>query len=122
LELLLPSLSIGLGLDISILSATTLEVRKSISAFKLLLIFHFAAHIAGLTGKQTNNERIDKITGLDPNRVGFNANQAISRLAAGDARYVEVYHSNIGRIGMREHVVDSDVYISKFGEFLVFWF
>lgn len=48
------------------------------------------AHIAGIAGKNTLNGRIDKITGLDPNRVGFNINQSISRLAAGDARFVEV--------------------------------
>lgn len=37
----------------------------------------------------------------------------MNRLAAGDARFVEVYHSNGGKIGMMEHVVDSDKYISN---------
>lgn len=49
-----------------------------------------SAHIAGIAGKNTLNGRVDKITGLDPNRVGFNINQSVNRLAAGDARFVEV--------------------------------
>lgn len=59
-------------------------------------------------------------------------NQSVNRLAAGDARFVEVkkkttfrvmsmltikvlqvYHSNGGKLGMMPHVVDSDKYISK---------
>jgi hypothetical protein len=87
---------------------------------------------AGIAGKHTTRGRVDKITGLDPNRVGFNINQSIGRLAAGDARFVEVrsskvtnflvvhleiqfqvYHSNGGKIGNMQHVVDSDKYISR---------
>lgn len=52
--------------------------------------FDLGAHIAGIAGKHTKSGRIDKITGLDPNRIGFNINQSIGRLAAGDARFVEV--------------------------------
>lgn len=92
--------------------------------------FDIGAHIAGIAGKHTTNGRIDKITGLDPSRVGFNINQSVNRLAAGDARFVEVfitilffnyyslssskvYHSNGGKLGIMAHVVDSDKYISK---------
>lgn len=58
---------------------------------KQKLVTHkFSAHIAGIAGKNTLNGRVDKITGLDPNRVGFNINQSVNRLAAGDARFVEV--------------------------------
>lgn len=53
--------------------------------------FDIGAHIAGIAGKHTTNGRIDKITGLDPSRVGFNINQSVNRLAAGDARFVEVF-------------------------------
>lgn len=53
--------------------------------------FDIGAHIAGIAGKHTTNGRLDKITGLDPSRVGFNINQSVNRLAAGDARFVEVF-------------------------------
>lgn len=58
----------------------------------MLIVNFFAAHIAGISGKYTKVARVDKITGLDPNRSGFNVNQAVNRLAAGDARFVEVNH------------------------------
>lgn len=74
--------------------------------------FDLGAHIAGIAGKNTLNGRIDKITGLDPSKPGFNINQSIGRLASGDARFVEVYHSNGGKLGIMEHVVDADKYIN----------
>ena len=77
----------------------------------------FPAHIAGLAGKHTTNGRMDKITGLDPSRKGFNINQSMTRLAGGDARFVEVYHTNGGKLGIMEHVVDSDKYFSKSKDF-----
>lgn len=55
-----------------------------------LIGFDLGAHISGVAGKHTTNGRIDKITGLDPSRAGINANQAATRLAGGDARFVEV--------------------------------
>lgn len=55
-----------------------------------LIGFDLGAHICGLAGKHTTNGRVDKITGLDPSRSGINPNQAATRLAAGDARFVEV--------------------------------
>lgn len=87
--------------------------------------------MAGIAAKHTSKGRVDKITGLDPNRNGFNINQSVTRLASGDARFVEVkrskilcswsfsccvlqvYHSNGGKLGIMEHLVDSDKYISK---------
>lgn len=53
--------------------------------------FDLGAHIAGIAGKYVKNGQVDKITGLDPNRSGFNIYQTVNRLAAGDARWVEVF-------------------------------
>jgi pancreatic triacylglycerol lipase len=75
--------------------------------------FDLGAHIAGIAGKYTTKERIDRITGLDPNRSGFNIKTTANRLATGDADYVDVFHSNGGKIGIMEHLVDMDYYISK---------
>lgn len=66
-----------------------------------------------MAGKLTTTDRVDKITGLDPTRKGINVNKSINRLAAGDARYVEVYHTNGGKIGIMAHLVDADYYMSK---------
>ncbi|KAG5672354.1 hypothetical protein PVAND_002487 [Polypedilum vanderplanki] len=74
--------------------------------------FDLGAHIAGFAGKQTKLGRVDKITGLDPVKKGFNINQSATRLSTGDARFVEVYHSNGGKIGIMEHLYDSDKYIN----------
>jgi len=93
--------------------AEFIDWMKLDEGFLHLIGFDLGAHIAGVAGKNTKLGRIDKITGLDPRKPGFNTNQSINRLSTGDARFVEVYHSNGGKLGMMAHNVDSDKYISK---------
>jgi hypothetical protein len=72
--------------------------------------FDLGAHIAGIVGK---NAQVDRITGLDPNRRGFDMSTSINRLNIGDARWTEIYHSNGGKLGMMPHIANADYYISN---------
>lgn len=75
-------------------------VGKYLTFVSLLIInlaFDLGCHIAGNAGKYMREGRIDKITGLDPARRGYNINQSILRLGAGDARFVEVRRFKFGR-------------------------
>jgi hypothetical protein len=44
----------------------------------------------GFAGKNVKTDKIDKITGLDPTKRGFDPKDPSTRLAKGDARHVEV--------------------------------
>ncbi|KAL7017367.1 hypothetical protein ACKWTF_010340 [Chironomus riparius] len=98
------------------------EIGKSIAQFidwlKLdegyihVIGYDMGAHIAGLAGKNVKTDKLDKITGLDPTKRGFDPQDPSTRLAKGDARHVEVYHTNGGKYGMMEHLVDNDKYIN----------
>lgn len=50
-------------------------------------------------GKKVTCGKIPKITGLDAAKPLFDVNQPHKRLDAGDAKYVEVIHTNGGLLG-----------------------
>lgn len=64
-----------------------------------------ARHYFNLTGKQ-----IERITGLDPARPCFVGDAAYPRIGRGDAKYVDIIHSNPGDMGTEEVIGDADFY------------
>uniref|UniRef100_T1IMD4 Lipase domain-containing protein n=1 Tax=Strigamia maritima TaxID=126957 RepID=T1IMD4_STRMM len=61
-----------------------------------LIGFSLGAHVAGFTGKQVAN--ISRISGLDPAAPLFEGYGSQFRLDPGDARFVDVIHSNGDRL------------------------
>ncbi|KAK5644471.1 hypothetical protein RI129_005771, partial [Pyrocoelia pectoralis] len=76
----------------------------------------FGAHIAGMVGnllKVKYNYTLGRITGLDPLGAGYNCVTCKSlRLNKGDAKFVDVIHTNPGRIGELRRVGDIDFYVN----------
>lgn len=77
----------------------------------LVLIGHsLGAHIAGIAGKHMHNVTIPRIVGLDPASPLFSFDNRERRLATGDARYVEIVHSNAGLLGFSAPLGDASFY------------
>jgi len=79
-----------------------------------LIGFNLGAHCAGHAGKYVRRGRINSIVGLDPSADQFSARAPWGRLAVGDARYVEVIHTNgaglITGNGIGFSIGDADFY------------
>lgn len=73
--------------------------------------YDLGAHIAGIAGKRTRQGRIYQIIGLDPTASLFSINTSGNRLGSGDAEYVEVFHTNAGRIGFSSAIGDVDFFV-----------
>lgn len=78
-----------------------------------LVGYDLGAHVAGIAGKNTVRGRISRIIALDPSRQLFNENTVASRISAGDARVVVVFHSNGGQLGIFPRIGDLDYYINN---------
>lgn len=77
----------------------------------VVLIGHsLGAHIVGIAGKKMLNHTLPKIVGLDPASPLFSLNELDRRLAKGDARYVEIIHSNAGILGLAEPLGNASFY------------
>ncbi|KAB0794804.1 hypothetical protein PPYR_11643 [Photinus pyralis] len=76
----------------------------------------FGAHLAGVTGYILQTKygyTLKRITGLDPLGAGYNCVTCPSlRLNQGDAKFVDVIHTNPGRIGVLEPLGDIDFYVN----------
>ncbi|XP_016923285.2 vitellogenin-1 [Drosophila suzukii] len=83
------------------------------------LIGHsLGAHIVGSAGRhlrRLTNQTIPRITGLDPAKPCFNEGEVLSGLMRGDARFVDVIHSNPGVLGKRDPMGDVDFYPGGMG-------
>lgn len=75
--------------------------------------YDLGAHVAGIAGKNTLRGKINRIVGLDPSRPLFNENASAGRLNIGDARLVEVFHSNGDQQGIFQPIADLDYYINN---------
>jgi hypothetical protein len=75
--------------------------------------YDLGAHIAGIAGKYSRNGRISRIIGLDPSLPLFYENISGNRLSIGDARQVEVFHSNGGQLGFFTPIGNIDYYINN---------
>lgn len=67
------------------------------------------AHIAGLAGKRTK-QKVAFIIGLDPASPLFRVKKPQERLAAEDAQYVEVIHTNGKALGFFKNIGKADFY------------
>ncbi|XP_055629276.1 lipase member H-A-like [Toxorhynchites rutilus septentrionalis] len=77
---------------------------------KIGIVGHsLGAHIAGLTGKRTA-QKIGFIIGLDPASPLFRMSKPLDRLAADDAEYVEVIHTNGKALGFFRSIGKADFY------------
>lgn len=79
-----------------------------------LIGFSLGAHVSGFTGKELNGT-ISRITGLDPAGPLFEGYPPIARLDPGDAKFVDVIHSNgdsllRGGLGTYEQLGHVDFY------------
>ncbi|XP_039962015.1 vitellogenin-3-like [Bactrocera tryoni] len=78
------------------------------------LIGHsLGAHIVGATGRYFNEKTgkfVPRITGLDPAKPCFNEGHVLSGLQRGDAKFIDIIHSNPGVLGKRDPMGDVDFY------------
>uniref|UniRef100_A0A0A1WGY6 Vitellogenin-3 n=1 Tax=Zeugodacus cucurbitae TaxID=28588 RepID=A0A0A1WGY6_ZEUCU len=78
------------------------------------LIGHsLGAHIVGAAGRYFNyktGKLVPRITGLDPAKPCFNEGHVLSGLQRGDAKFIDVIHSNPGVLGKRDPMGDVDFY------------
>ncbi|KAH8274207.1 hypothetical protein KR018_007767 [Drosophila ironensis] len=78
------------------------------------LIGHsLGAHIVGAAGRhlqRLTGQVIPRITGLDPAKPCFNEGEVLSGLLRGDAKFIDVIHSNSGVLGKRDPLGDADFY------------
>ncbi|XP_071376674.1 lipoprotein lipase [Centroberyx affinis] len=92
-----------------------LEVELKYDLSKLhLLGYSLGAHVAGVAGKLTNN-KVNRITGLDPAGPHFEYANELRRLSPDDANFVDVLHTNTKgspdfSIGIQRPVGHVDIY------------
>ncbi|XP_054732199.1 vitellogenin-1 [Anastrepha obliqua] len=87
---------------------------KVIPLKNIHLIGHsLGAHIMGTAGRtftKLTGLQIPRITGLDPAKPCFRKNDTLSSLRKGDAKFVDVIHTNIGILAKKEPLGDIDFY------------
>lgn len=77
----------------------------------LVLFGHsLGAHIMGIAGKHVTVGQLPKIIALDPANPLFSMNRPSERVALGDARSVEVIHTNAGNLGFSAPLGDASWY------------
>ncbi|XP_045777078.1 phospholipase A1 VesT1.02-like [Maniola jurtina] len=79
-----------------------------------LIGFSLGAHVAGMTGKLVQsrlNQKIGKITALDPARPCFTQLPQY-RLNKKDANFVQVIHTSAGILGLEHAIGHTDVYVN----------
>ncbi|XP_043258204.1 phospholipase A1 VesT1.02-like [Colletes gigas] len=77
---------------------------------KVTVVGHsLGAHIAGLSSHYAK-KRVDFVVGLDPAYPNFEIAGVGSRIASGDANYVQIIHTNGGLLGFKSAIGDSDFY------------
>ncbi|CAD7079341.1 unnamed protein product [Hermetia illucens] len=90
-----------------------MEENHGLNLNATFLIGHnLGAHIAGIAAKGFKNKDvpINTIFGLDPALPLFSINDPESRLAIGDAKFVETIHTNGGQIGFQAPIGDAAFY------------
>lgn len=90
------------------------KMTDTIDAEQVHLIGHsLGAQISGAAGRhyqEITDQILPRITALDPARPCFNEGEALNGVGRGDARFVDVIHSNNGALGQRNPVGDADFY------------
>lgn len=90
------------------------QLLRVVPIDSLHLIGHgLGAHILGAAArylKELTNQTIPRITGLDPALPCFNMGDCLTGLLRGDAKFVDIIHSNAGVLGARYPSGDADFY------------
>lgn len=68
------------------------------------------AHIAGVSGKNIRRGRANTVIGLDPAGPLFNVNDPTTRVAPGDAEYVECIQTDSRNFGIGAAICDVDFF------------
>lgn len=78
---------------------------------KIHLIGHsLGAHIAGVAGSLVQNDKISRITGLDPAFPRFHLTDSNRRLNKNDAKFVDIIHTSGNSLGIFEAIGHADFY------------
>lgn len=85
------------------------SLRNSTPSRFHLLGHSLGAHVAGFAGKQLNGA-LGQITGLDPAGPSFETAKPQARLWRTDAQFVDVIHTDAGRLGMWQACGSVDIY------------
>uniref|UniRef100_A0A1I8Q7I1 Lipase domain-containing protein n=1 Tax=Stomoxys calcitrans TaxID=35570 RepID=A0A1I8Q7I1_STOCA len=72
----------------------------------------YGGQVCGFTGKNVKTGKIHKIIGLDPAGIVFFYDKPEARLAITDAVYVQVIHTDAGKLGFKEPIGNSDFYVN----------
>ncbi|XP_065365349.1 vitellogenin-1-like [Calliphora vicina] len=95
-----------------------IKLNKKVPADNIHVIgFSLGAHIAGFAARYfeaTTGEKIQRITGLDPANPCFGEGQSLAGLQRGDAKFVDIIHTNPGALGKRDQLGDIDFYVQGF--------
>ncbi|XP_059620322.1 vitellogenin-1-like [Phlebotomus argentipes] len=90
------------------------KLLKFVDINKIHVIGHsLGAHVAGSIGRhfiEVEKKMLPRITGLDPARPCFNEGEVMTNLQRGDAKFVDIIHTNSGGLGKGEPIGDADFY------------
>lgn len=99
-----------------IIGAAIAELSNVVDVDGIHLIGHsLGAHICGYAGRHftsLTNKSVGRITGLDPARPCFNEGERLNGLQRGDAKFIDVIHTNPGILGVKNAVGDVDIYVN----------
>ncbi|TGZ51575.1 hypothetical protein DBV15_11012 [Temnothorax longispinosus] len=85
-------------------------VKHGMDSSHTVLVGHsLGSHIVGIAARNADSD-ISYVVGLDPALPGFSRAGPGSRISVGDAKYVEIIHTNGGRLGFLTAIGDVDYY------------
>ncbi|KAI4494491.1 hypothetical protein M0802_008812 [Mischocyttarus mexicanus] len=89
-----------------------LHVYGQLEFNETLVIGHsLGAHLISLAAKNTD-DKIGEVLGLDPAGPGYNHDDSDTRIDKSHANYVQVIHTNAGRLGIKGSYGMSDFYMN----------
>jgi pimeloyl-ACP methyl ester carboxylesterase len=84
--------------------------KHGMDSSKTIMVGHsLGAHVVGIAARNADSD-ISYVVGLDPALPGFNLAGPGSRISSGDAKYVEIIHTNGGLLGFLAPIGDVDFY------------
>ncbi|XP_011691720.1 PREDICTED: pancreatic triacylglycerol lipase-like [Wasmannia auropunctata] len=85
-------------------------VKHGMDPSQTILVGHsLGAHVVGIAARTADSD-IGYIVGLDPALPGFALAGSGARISSGDAKYVEIIHTNGGLLGFLVAIGDVDYY------------
>ncbi|KAL0123781.1 hypothetical protein PUN28_005949 [Cardiocondyla obscurior] len=85
-------------------------MKHGMDSSQTTLVGHsLGAHVVGIAARNANSD-ISYVVGLDPALPNFHLAGPGSRISSGDAKYVEIIHTNAGLLGYLVPIGDVDFY------------